>query len=137
MTCRRTCVGREPRLPQQRNLFDRPNLDGHVQRGTLTFSDGSSSIDVADIADDGSMKTIAFDASTITWIRFQVTHGSGRNRGLSDIEVLSNIAPTTHTLGPRQRRATGNRGSAEDRVNNCACCFLSPSPDPSTCSAQQ
>jgi len=79
-------------------LFDRPNRDDHTQAGTLTFSDGSS-IDVADIADDGSMKTIAFDAKTVTWVRFQVTGGRGSNRGLSEIEALSNIAPTTHTLG--------------------------------------
>ena len=77
-------------------LFDRPNPDDHTQAGTLTSSDGSS-IDVAEIADDGSMKTIAFDAKTVTWIRFQVTGGRGSNRGLSEIEVLSNIAPTTHT----------------------------------------
>jgi len=82
------------------HLFDRPNPDDHTQAGTLTFSDGSS-IEVADIADDGSMKTIVFDAKTITWIRFQVTGGRGSNRGLSEIEVLSDIAPTTHTLGLR------------------------------------
>jgi len=41
----------------------RPNPDDHTQAGTLTFNDGSS-IDVAGIADDGSMKTIVFDAKT-------------------------------------------------------------------------
>ncbi len=81
-------------------LFDRPNPDDHTQSGTLNFSDGSS-IDVADIVDDGSMKTIVFDAKTVTWVRFQVTGGRGSNRGLSEIEVLSDIDPTTHTLGLR------------------------------------
>jgi hypothetical protein len=81
-------------------LFDRPNPDDHTQAGTLTFSDGTK-IDVADIADDGSMKTIVFDAKTVTWIRFQVARGRGSNRGLSEIEVLSDIAPTTHSFGLR------------------------------------
>jgi hypothetical protein len=81
-------------------LFDRPTPDDHTQAGTVTFSDGSS-IDVAGIADDGGMKTIAFDAKTITWVRFQVTGGRGSNRGLSEIEVLSDITPTTHTVGLR------------------------------------
>ena len=77
-------------------LFDRPKPDDHTQRGTLTFSDGSS-IDVADIADDGSMKTIVFDAKAVTWIRFQVTGGSGSNRGLSEIEVLSDTVLRAHS----------------------------------------
>ncbi len=81
-------------------LFDRPNPDDHTQAGTLTFSDGSS-IDVAGIADDGSMKTTVFDAKTVTWIKFQVTGGRGSNRGLSEIEALSAIAPTTHTFDLR------------------------------------
>jgi len=67
-------------------LFDRPNPDDHTQAGTLTFSDGSS-IDVAHIADDGSMNTIVFDAKTVASIRFQVTGGRGSNRGLSEIQV--------------------------------------------------
>ena len=68
-----------------------------TQTGTLTFSDGSS-IDVADIANDGSMKTIRFDAKAVTWVRFKVTGGRGSNRGLSEIEVLSDTVQNTHTL---------------------------------------
>ena len=77
-------------------LFDRPNPDDHVQAGTLTFSNGSG-IDVAQIANDGSMKAIAFDEKTVTWVRFQVTGGRGSNRGLSEIEVLSNTVLRAHS----------------------------------------
>ncbi|NQT38570.1 MAG: discoidin domain-containing protein [Planctomycetes bacterium] len=70
------------------HLFDRPNPVDHTRTGTLTFSDGSS-IGVADIANNGSMKRIVFDPKTVTWVRFQVTGGSGRNRGLDEIEALS------------------------------------------------
>ncbi len=81
-------------------LFDRSNQDDHTQAGTLTFSDGSS-IDVADIANDGSMKTILFDAKAVTWVRFQVTGGRGSNRGLSEIEVLSDTLLKAHSRGLR------------------------------------
>lgn len=77
-------------------LFDRSNLDDHTQAGTLTFSDGSR-IDVAGMANDGSVKTIVFDAKTVTWIRFQVTGGKGRNRGLSEIEFLSGDMVKVHS----------------------------------------
>ena len=77
-------------------LFDRPNPDDHTQTGTLTFSDGST-VDVANICDDGSMKTIAFDAKAVTWVRFQVTGGHGSNRGLSEIEALSGTALELHS----------------------------------------
>ncbi len=76
-------------------LFDRSNPNDHTQAGTLTFSDGSS-IDVAHIANDGSMKTIVFDAKAVTWVRFQVTGGSGGNRGLSEIEILSGTVLRAH-----------------------------------------
>jgi len=78
--------------------FDRPNPDDHTQTGAITSSDGSS-IDMADIADDGSMKTIVFDANSILWIRFQDTSGRASNRGLSEIKVLSNIGLSTQSLG--------------------------------------
>jgi hypothetical protein len=76
-------------------LFDRPNPDDHTQAGTLSFSDGSR-IDVADVADDGNMKTITFNAKTVMWAGFRVTGGLASNRGLSEIEVLSDISPPTH-----------------------------------------
>jgi len=86
----------------------------------LTFSDGSSS-DVADIADDGSLKMIAFDAKTVTWIKFQVTGGRGSNRGIFEIEA-SQTSAQRPTLSDCDREiATRNRVSIEDRSNKCAC----------------
>ena len=41
------------------------------------------------MANNGTAKTITFGVKTITWLRFQITGGKGRNRGLSEIEVLS------------------------------------------------
>ena len=62
----------------------------------MPFSDGSS-VNVADIANDGSMKRIVFDAKAVTWVRFQVTSGSGSNRGLSEIEALSDTVLQAHS----------------------------------------
>jgi hypothetical protein len=47
---------------------------------------------------DDSMKTIAFDAKTVAWIKSEVTAGRGSSRGLSEIEVISDTAPTTQNL---------------------------------------
>jgi len=77
-------------------LFDRSNPDDHTRAGTLTFSDGSR-VEVADMANDGSMKTVTFDAKTVTWVKFQVTRGSGSNLGLSEIEALSGAALEVHS----------------------------------------
>jgi len=69
-------------------LCDRPNVEDHTEAGTLTFSDGSS-VQVSDIANDGSAKTVLFDPKTVRWVRFQVTGGPGPNLGLCEFEVLS------------------------------------------------
>ncbi len=78
------------------HLFDRANPDDHTRAGTLTFSDGSR-IDVAEIPDNGDAKAVLFDAKKVTWVRFQVTGGSGANRGLSEIEVLSDVVLEAHS----------------------------------------
>ena len=67
---------------------DRPNMVDHTEAGTLTFSDGSS-VRVAGIPNDGSVKTVVFGAKVVRWVRFQVTGGPGPNLGLCEIEVLS------------------------------------------------
>jgi len=69
-------------------LCDRPNMVDHTEAGTLTFSDGSS-VRVAGIPNDGSVKTVVFGAKVVRWVRFQVTGGPGPNLGLCEIEVLS------------------------------------------------
>ena len=81
-------------------LFDRPNSDDWTQTGTLTLSDGTR-IDVAGVPDDGSAKTVSFDAKAVSWVRFQVTGGKGSNRGLSEIEALSGEALETHSAALR------------------------------------
>jgi len=40
---------------------------------------------------------VLFDAKKVTWVRFQVTGGSGANRGLSEIEVLSDVVLEAHS----------------------------------------
>ncbi|NQT94181.1 MAG: hypothetical protein HQ559_15575, partial [Lentisphaerae bacterium] len=69
-------------------LCDRPNEEDHTKTGTLTFSDGSS-VRVAGIPNDGSVKTVVFDPKVVRWVRFQVTGGPGPNLGLCEIEILS------------------------------------------------
>lgn len=68
-------------------LHGRPNPNEGVQRGTLTFSDGSS-IGVSELRRDGSGTRIPFAPRSITWLQFQVTSVVGTRTGLAEIEVL-------------------------------------------------
>jgi hypothetical protein len=77
-------------------LFDRPNAQDNAPGGTLTFSDGSY-VDVTGMAGDGTAKTVSFSPKTVTWVKFQVSGGSGTNVGLSEFEVYG--APMTITSG--------------------------------------
>lgn len=82
----------EPRTVTTIRLYDRIGAD-NANGGTLTFSDGSS-LAVTDIPTDGSVKEVTFPARTVTWVRFQITVGSGPNVGLSEFVVLG----ATHAL---------------------------------------
>lgn len=68
-------------------LYDRPALDTHVAGGILHFSDGTS-VNVWQIANDGSPKVVEFPARKVRWMRFEVTDGDGEQLGLSEIEVF-------------------------------------------------
>lgn len=74
-------------------LYDRPALDEHLAGGTLEFSDGSEIV-VTTIPNDGAAKVVAFEPREVTWVRFTVTDGDGKNLGLSEIEVYP--APKTY-----------------------------------------
>lgn len=67
-------------------IVSRTNQPPVVMTGTLSFSDGSS-IAVTDINNNGTFRTIDFATKQITWVKFQVTSGSGTNVGLGEFEV--------------------------------------------------
>jgi len=67
-------------------LYDRPDEGTHIAGGTLHFSDGST-IDVLQIPNDGSPRSVTFPARKVDWVRFEVTDADGTNLGLSEIEV--------------------------------------------------
>jgi lysophospholipase L1-like esterase len=66
-------------------LYDRAGVDD-VNGGTLTFSDGTFVV-VTDIPPNGDPKAVTFERKTVTWVRFQVEHGTGPNSGLAEFEV--------------------------------------------------
>lgn len=76
-----------PRTISQVVLFDRNNPFDDVNGGVLSFSDGSS-VQVTGMRDDGDAKVVSFAPKTVTWVRFQVTGGSGSNVGLSEMQVF-------------------------------------------------
>ena len=78
-------------------LLDRPNLTDAVNRGVLYFSDGSN-IPVSFVANDGSPAEVTFPTKQVTWVKFQVTGGSGLNVGLSEFKVFGSLAATNVAL---------------------------------------
>jgi predicted alpha-1,2-mannosidase len=77
----------DARLIDKIILYDRVTLSSHTAGGTLFFSDGSE-LSVQLIPNDGSARVVEFPAKKVTWVRFDVTDGSGNNLGLSEIEVF-------------------------------------------------
>ncbi len=69
-------------------LFDRPNVDDHVQEATLSFSDGST-LPVGPLDNWGRSSIYEFGARTIDQVRLTVdaTSTATRNIGLSEFEV--------------------------------------------------
>jgi hypothetical protein len=80
-------------------IYDRPNTTDAANGGTLSFSD-TSTITVSGIPNDGSMKEITFADKTVTWVKFQVSGGSGMNVGLSEFEVYKSGGSATATPAP-------------------------------------
>ena len=68
-------------------IYDRASLSEHTAGGTLFFSDGSEVV-VTTIPNDGTAKMISFPAKKVSWVKFQVTDGDGKDLGLSEIEVF-------------------------------------------------
>ena len=83
---------------------DRANSTDWAPGGTLTFSDGST-LTVSGIPNNGSPYTVLFAAKTVSWVKFQVSGGSGSNVGLAEMQVFgtqiqlsSSAAPTNLAL---------------------------------------
>ncbi|WP_158299381.1 DUF7402 domain-containing protein [Paenibacillus antri] len=71
-------------------IYDRVNLQDHASEGTITFGDGSA-IDVSDIPNDGQGKSVAFPSKAVSWMKFQVTEGSGTHVGLSELRMIEAV----------------------------------------------
>lgn len=69
-------------------LYDRPAYNEHIAGGKLIFSDGSM-IWVNEIPNDGTAKAIHFEPKKVSWVRFEVTDGKGKDLGFSEIEVFA------------------------------------------------
>ncbi|UVI29373.1 DUF7402 domain-containing protein [Paenibacillus spongiae] len=71
-------------------FYDRPNSADWAPGGTLTFSDGST-LTVSGIPNDGSAYSVTFPDKTATWVKFQVSGGSGPNVGLSEMKFIAPV----------------------------------------------
>lgn len=95
-------------------LFDRPNADDQVTKGTLRFSDGST-VAVGALANSGAATTVAFSARRVTTVRLTVdtVKSTTKNVGLSEFQAWGETAaPPANRVpvadaGPDQAVATG------------------------------
>jgi predicted alpha-1,2-mannosidase len=69
-------------------LYDRPSLNEHIASGKLEFSDGTV-VWVNQIPNNGTAKLVQFSPRKVSWIKFVVTDGDGKDLGLSEIEVFT------------------------------------------------
>jgi len=77
------------KTPQKINkvvIYDRLTQEEHMAACILKFSDGSE-VQVFAAPNDGSARTVAFDARTVTSMTLEVVDGVGENIGLSELEV--------------------------------------------------
>ena len=78
---------------------DRAGAGDWAPGGTLTFSDGST-LTVSGIPNNGSAYTILFPAKTVSWVKFQVSGGSGSNVGLAEMQVYGAQLQLTASASP-------------------------------------
>ncbi|MGJ7032477.1 GH92 family glycosyl hydrolase [Niabella hirudinis] len=69
-------------------LFDRPNLNDNISGVKILFSDGSVKR-VNQLPADGAGLAVQFPPKKIKWIRLEVTDGTGKDLGFSEIEVYN------------------------------------------------
>ena len=69
-------------------LYDRPAPGVHTAGGRLLFSDGST-VWVNQLPNDGTARAVSFAPRQVSWVKFEVTDGRGRDLGLSEIEVFA------------------------------------------------
>ncbi|MFI1092552.1 glycoside hydrolase domain-containing protein [Streptomyces sp. NPDC020917] len=67
-------------------ISDRADPTSNANSGVLTFSDGST-VTVDRVPTDGTNKVVHFRPRRVSWVRFDVTGGTGENVGLNEIEV--------------------------------------------------
>ncbi|USK36705.1 discoidin domain-containing protein (plasmid) [Bacillus sp. F19] len=110
-------------------LFDRNSRDHHANSGTLSFSDGST-IAVSGLPKNGTSKTIRFAPKEVTWVKFDVSGGTGTNVGLAEFQVFAStqhdVVPATLVAqwkldegsGITATDSTGNKNHTGTLINN-------------------
>lgn len=79
---------KQARMVNKLVFYDRPTLRHNIAGGKLLFSDGSV-VWVNQIPADGTGKAVHFPARKTEWIKFIAHDGTGRELGLSEIEVFA------------------------------------------------
>lgn len=84
----------QPQLVERIVLYDRVSYNNNIAGGKLLFSDGST-VWIGQIPRDGTAKSVQFTPRKTKWIKLLVTDATGRDIGLSEVEVFASPEQST------------------------------------------
>lgn len=79
-------------------LFDRVSDSAHTAGVALHFSDGST-VDVGEIPDNGAPREVRLGGIATSFVKIEITDGTGSYPGLSEVEVYPVIDDDTDPVG--------------------------------------
>ncbi|MGW3960811.1 DUF7402 domain-containing protein [Amycolatopsis sp. NPDC005003] len=121
-----------PKAVGQVVLYDRPNFEDHVLAGRLDFGDGTS-VPVPELPNDGIGKTVSFPVREVTGLTFVVTRSTGKNLGLSELQVFAGanvVKDGTVTTSSEADLGQHSRLKAVDGVTTAAGEWVSTETNP-------
>ncbi|MET0300048.1 MAG: hypothetical protein ABW036_09810 [Flavitalea sp.] len=90
-------------------LFDRPSDEEHAATVKIHFSDGTF-LWMNQIPNDGTARRIDFPAKKTNWIKLEVTDGTGKDVGFSEVEVYAEQGADTDPVNWVDPYIETNRG---------------------------
>ncbi|MET0243903.1 MAG: hypothetical protein ABW174_10560, partial [Flavitalea sp.] len=90
-------------------LYDRPSEEEHAATVKIHFSDGTF-LWMNQIPNDGTARRIDFPAKKTKWIKLEVTDGTGKDVGFSEVEVYAEQGADTDPVNWVDPYIETNRG---------------------------
>lgn len=79
-------------------LYDRVSDRAHTASAALHFSDGTT-VDVGEIPEDGAPREVRLGGIETSFVKIEITDGTGSYAGLSEVEVYPSVDDDTDPVG--------------------------------------